>query len=75
MINTQISTIKQTHEDKVFLGIEQENNISTEELLQTITSLISNGIDPSIIKKEILPNLGYKVNTFPKEILEVLNDK
>jgi len=75
MINTQISSIKQTHEDKVFLGIEQENNISTEELLQTITSLISNGIDSSIIKKEILPNLGYKVNTFPKEILEVLNDK
>lgn len=75
MINTQISNIKQTHEDKIFLGIEQENHISTEELLKTITSLISSGIAPDIIKREILPNLGYKVNTFPDEILKVLNDK
>lgn len=75
MINIQISNIKQTHEDKVFLGIEKESEISTTDLLQTIESLISNGIDASIIKKEILPNLGYKVNTFPEEILKVLNDK
>jgi len=75
MINIQISNIKQTHEDKVFLGIEKESEISTAELLQTIESLISNGIDPSIIKKEILPNLGYKINTFPEKILKVLNDK
>ena len=75
MINTQISQIKQTHEDKVFFGTKEENSLSTEELLKTITSLISNGIEPSIIKKEILPNLGYKINTFPEEILKVLNDK
>ncbi len=75
MVNTQISNIKQTHEDQVFLGIEQENSISTEELLHTIKSLISNGIDPSTIKKEVLPNLGYKMNTYPIKILEVLNDK
>ncbi|WP_372998315.1 ATP-binding protein [Sulfurimonas sp.] len=75
MVNTQISNIKQTHEDKVFLGIEQENNISTEELLQTIKGLIQAGINPSVIKKEILPNLGYKVDTYPTKILEVLNGK
>jgi len=75
MVNTQISNIKQTHEDKVFLGIERENNISTEELLRTIKSLILNGIKPDIIKKEVLPNLGYKMSTYPTEILEVLNDK
>jgi hypothetical protein len=75
MVNTQISSIKQTHEDKVFLGVEQENSISTEELLLTVKSLISSGIDPSVIKKEILPNLGYKVSTYPTKILEVLNDK
>jgi len=75
MVNTQISSIKQTHEDKVFLGVEQENFISTEELFLTVKSLISSGIDPSVIKKEILPNLGYKVSTYPTKILEVLNDK
>lgn len=75
MVNTQISNIKQTHEDKVFLGIEQENNISTEELLETIKDLVKAGITPNTIKKEILPNLGYKMNTYPTEILEVLNGK
>jgi Histidine kinase-, DNA gyrase B-, and HSP90-like ATPase len=75
MINTQINKIRQSHEDKIFLGIEQNNEISTNELLGTIKNLVSSGIELNIIKTEILPNLGYKINSFPNEILEVLNDK
>ena len=75
MINTQISDIKQTHEDQVFLGIEQDNNISTDELLTTIRELIKSGIAPQVIKKEILPKLGYTIASYPDEILKALDDK
>lgn len=75
MINTQISDIRQTHEDKTFLGIEEKNNISTKDLLETINSLIASGIDIRIIKKDILPKLGYKINSFPEEISRILDDK
>jgi len=75
MINTQISDIKQTHEDRVFLGIEQDNNITTDELLTTIRALIKSGIAPQIIKKEILPKLGYTITSYPDEILKALDDK
>ncbi|MCU7835597.1 MAG: ATP-binding protein [gamma proteobacterium symbiont of Taylorina sp.] len=75
MINAQINTIRQTHEDKVFLGLENSNEISKDEILLTIKSLMDNGYDAKLIKNEILPKIGYKINTFPKVILEVLNDK
>ncbi|MBU0471305.1 MAG: ATP-binding protein, partial [Nanoarchaeota archaeon] len=75
MINTQISDIRQTHEDQVFLGIERNNSLSTEELLETINSLILAGIDIKVIKTEVLPKLGYKMDSFPEDILKVLNDK
>lgn len=75
MINTQISDIRQTHDDQVFLGVERNNNLSTEELLETINSLILAGIDIKVIKTEVLPKLGYKMDSFPEEILKVLNDK
>lgn len=75
MINTQISEIKQTHEDQIFLGIEKDNSISTEELVATIVSLKSNGISSEIIRMEILPKLGYKPSSYPNEILKALDDK
>ncbi len=75
MINTQISDIRQTHEDKVFLGVESNDNLSIEELLKTINSLILAGIDIKVIKREVLPKLGYKTDSYPQEILKILNDK
>ena len=75
MINTEINSIRQTHEDRVFLGIENENEISEDELLATVHTLLENGIEKSIIKKEILPKLGYKMDSFPIKIKKVLDDK
>ena len=75
MINTQISDIRQTHEDQVFLGIERNNSLSTEELLETINTLILSGFDIKVIKTEVLPKLGYKMDSFPEEILKVLNER
>jgi hypothetical protein len=59
----------------VFLGIEKENEISEDELLATVYALLENGIEKSIIKKEILPKLGYKMDSFSIEIKKVLDDK
>lgn len=75
MINTEINSIRQTHEDKVFLGIEKENEISEDELLATVHALLEDGIEKSIIKKEILPKLGYKMDSFSIKIKKVLDDK
>ena len=74
MINTQINIIRESHEDKVFLDTEKIYEISIQDILKTIKSLKENGIDSNIIKKEILPKLGYQLNSFPSEILKELND-
>lgn len=75
MIDIEINSIRQTHEDKIFLGLEKESEISEDELLITINSLIDNGIEKSVIKKEILPKLGYRVDSFSIKIQKVLDDK
>ena len=74
MINTQINIIRESHEDKVFLDTEKIDEISIQDILKTIKNLKENGIDSNIIKREILPKLGYQVNSFPSEILKELND-
>ena len=75
MINTEINSIRQTHENRLFLGVEKESEISEDELLATVEALLASGIEKSIIKKEILPKLGYKINSFPIKIKKVLDDK
>nr|WP_226372271.1 ATP-binding protein [Sulfurospirillum diekertiae] len=74
IINTQINQIRQTHEDKVFLSLENENNFSEEDLFETIKNLKAHGIKSSIIKKDILPTLGYQINSYPDHILKALDD-
>ncbi len=75
MINRQINSIRQLHKDKLFLDLKEEDGLTSNDLLNMINGLISNGIDKQLIKKEILPNLGYKMNSFPDNILKVLDDK
>jgi hypothetical protein len=74
MINTQVNIIRESHEDKVFLDTEKIDEISTKDIVKTIKNLKENGIEPNIIKKEVLPRLGYQINSFPDEILKELND-
>ncbi len=75
MINTQINIIRQTHEDKIFLDIDNASEISINELRDTINALLEKGIDKKMIKTQILPNLGYKITSFPEEIARILDDK
>jgi hypothetical protein len=61
------------HEDKDFLGIEENNGISTIDLKNNLLNLLNQGMTKDILKNEILPNLGYKFSSFPDEIKDLLN--
>jgi hypothetical protein len=73
MINTRINNIRHVHEDKDFLGIEENNGISTIDLKNNLLNLLNQGMTKDILKNEILPNLGYKFSSFPDEIKDLLN--
>ncbi len=75
MVNTQLNKIKQTYVEQDFFSLEKENEISVDELMETIKSLKETGITSQLIRTDILPQLGYKKDSFPKEVVEVLNDK
>lgn len=72
MINTRINEIRQTHEEKTFVGIEEKDGLSLNDLIAGINQLKESGLNNNQIRKDILPNLGYKENTFPQEIINLL---
>lgn len=72
MINTRVNDIRQTHEDKTFVGIEEQDGVSTNDVILCIKELIRCGIPINLIKNDILPNLGFKINTLPSEINNLL---
>ena len=72
MINTRINNIRHVHEDKEYLSIEENNNISTIDLKNNLLNLLNQGMTKDIVKNEILPNLGYKFSSFPNEIKDLL---
>lgn len=73
MINTGINEIRQTHEEKAFVGIEEKDGLSLNDLIVGIIQLKKSGLSNDQIKKEILPNLGYKIDSLPAEIINLLN--
>ena len=70
MINTVVNKIRKTHEDKYFVGIENEDGLSKDDLIATIKQLQNSNLSDKAIQKEILPILGIKVDSIPSEILE-----
>jgi len=72
MINTRVNEIRQTHEEKSFVGLEEKDGLSTDDLITCISQLKNSGFTSEQIKNDILINLGYKINSFPSEILELL---
>ncbi|MDA9365703.1 ATP-binding protein [Flavobacteriaceae bacterium] len=73
MINTRVNNIRHVHEEKEFLGIEEKDGISVEELHSNILELLSSGISKEMIKEEIIPHLGYKFSSLPENIKSVIN--
>ena len=72
MINTRINNIRHVHEEKEFLGLEEKDGLSVDDLENSILELLANGVSNEIIKEDIIPNLGFKLNTLPKEVLKLL---
>ena len=68
MINNRVNQIRQVHEEKTFLGIENEDGVNSDELKNNIESLISNGIPKNVIKDDIIPHLGFKFSSLPDVI-------
>ena len=72
MINTRINEIRQTHEEKEFVGVEDKDGLSLNDLITCVNELIESGLSSDLIKKEILPNLGFKESSLPQEVIQLL---
>ncbi len=72
MINTRINEIRQTHEEKAFVGIEEKDGLSLNDLLTCVKELIASGLSADLIKTDILPNLGFTENSLPPEVIQIL---
>jgi hypothetical protein len=68
MINTRVNNIRHVHEDKEFLGIEDKDGLSVNKLETNIMELLSIGITKEMIKKDLIPNLGFKYSSLPETI-------
>ncbi|MFM1772997.1 MAG: hypothetical protein RLZZ71_2139 [Bacteroidota bacterium] len=72
MINTRINEIRQTHEEREFVGNEEKDGLSLKDLIICVNELIASGLSSELIKKEILPNLGFKESSLPHEVIQIL---
>lgn len=72
MINTRINEIRQTHEEKAFVGIEEKDGLSLKDLVMCVNELIASGLSAELIKTDILPNLGFAETSLPSEVMQLL---
>ena len=72
MINNRVNNIRHVHEEKEFLGIEEKDGLSVEELHDNVLELLSSGISKEMIKEEILPHLGFKFSSLPENIKSLI---
>jgi hypothetical protein len=72
MINTRINKIRQTHEEKLYLGIEEKDGLSKEDLINCVKEFKESGLSSDLIKTDILPNLGFAEKSLPPEVMQLL---
>ncbi len=72
MINTRINTIRQTHEEKAFVGVVEKDGVSAEDLISCVNQLKDSGLSIDQIKNDILPNLGFLVDSLPDQVKQLL---
>jgi hypothetical protein len=72
MINTRVNNIRHVHEEKEFLGIEEKDGLSVDDLKINIIDLISNGSTKEMIKEGFMSNLGFKYSSLPETIKSLL---
>lgn len=71
MSSNLINKVRQV-ENVEITGNAEKDGISIDEVVKSITELLNFGMSKEQIKKDILPNLGIKVN-IPEEIKTLLN--
>jgi hypothetical protein len=74
MINTTINTVKQAHEDKYFTGNIDDDGISADDLEMMVRRLKSNGISSEQIMDDIIPALGFRIDTIPEIIINLIHE-
>jgi len=74
LINTTVNKIRQNHDDTSFVGLEDEDGISIDDLVSSVKDLLNNGVDPATISKHVLPQLGFKQDSLPDELLDLLKE-
>jgi len=72
MINTRVNNIRHVHEEKEFIGIEEKDGLSANELEINIKELLSNGITIEMIKEDIIPHLGFNYSSLPESIKSLM---
>jgi hypothetical protein len=71
MSSNLINKVRQVDNVEI-TGNEEKDGISIDEIVKSITELLNLGLSKNQIKKDILPNLGIKINT-QEEISKLLN--
>ena len=72
MINNRVNNIRHVHEEKDFIGVEEKDGMSVDELKDSILELQSNGLSNETIKEDIIPHLGFKYSSLPDNIKSLL---
>ena len=73
MINSTINTIRKSHDREKFSGVIEDDGLSDKDILIMIKDFKKNGFDSNFIKEQILPMLGFELDTLPVDIMEELN--
>lgn len=71
MSSNLINKVRQVDNVEITGNVEKDG-ISIDEIVKSITELLNLGLSKEQIKKDILPNIGMKVN-IPEEIITLLN--
>jgi len=72
MINTRVNSIRHVHEERDFIGLEEKDGMSSDELKNSILEWQSNGISNEIIREDIIPHLGFRHSSLPCDIKSLL---
>lgn len=74
MINTKINKIKHVHEEAEFIDLEDTDGISSSDLENCILELKELGLSNKLIQKKIIEDLGFKMNSLPEKINNMLKE-
>jgi hypothetical protein len=75
MFSKELNDIRKVHEDTNFIGVVDNDGLTKSELFEIITELLREGFEPAYIKSHIIGQLGFKLNSLPTEIVELLKDE